>query len=98
MLIVKHMVDYWSMNGGFRGRAMKLFSIAVLAVAFMAADARAAPRDNVPVPRPRPPDLHGPKSSGPEEGKTESEKPSRDEACLERLKAAGFIFEPATQH
>jgi hypothetical protein len=78
---------------------MKLLSIGVLVLAFMAADARAAPRDDVPLPRPRPTDLHAPKSPSPEDGKSDAaEKSSRDEACLERLKAAGFSFEPVTQH
>jgi len=78
---------------------MKLLSVGVLALAFLAADARAAPRDDVPLPRPRPTDLHAPKSPPPEDGKSEAvEKSSGDEACLERLKAAGFSFEPVTQH
>lgn len=74
-------------------------SIAVLVLAFTAAAARGAPRDDVPLPRPRPTDLHAPKSPPLEDDKSEVvEKPARDEACLERLKAAGFTFEPATQH
>jgi hypothetical protein len=78
---------------------MKFLSVAVLALALMAADARGAPRDDVPLPRPRPTDLHGPKSSPPEEGKSDAhEKPARDEGCLDRLKAAGFTFESATPH
>jgi len=78
---------------------MKLISVAVLALAFFAAEARGAPREDVPLPRPRPTDLHAPKSPPPEDGKSEAaEKPAGDEACLERLKAAGFMFEPATQH
>jgi len=78
---------------------MKVFSAAVLALALLAADARAAPRDEVPLPRPRPTDLHGPKEPTHEDGKDEAtEKPGRDEACLERLKSAGFTFEPAAQH
>ncbi|MBV9395705.1 MAG: extensin family protein [Methylobacteriaceae bacterium] len=60
---------------------------------------RGAPRSDVPLPRPRPPELHTPKSAPPEDGKGEAaEKPAGDEACLDRLKAAGFSFEPATQH
>jgi len=77
---------------------MKVLSAAVLALALLAADARAAPRDEVPLPRPRPTDLHAPKEPTHEDGKDEAEKPGRDEACLERLKSAGFTFEPATQH
>jgi hypothetical protein len=77
---------------------MKICSIAFLVLAFTALNARGAPRDDVPVPRPRPTDLHGPKSPMPEEGKMEAEKPVRDESCLERLKSAGFAFETATQH
>ena len=79
---------------------MKIFSIAVLALALMAANARGAPREDVPLPRPRPTDLNAPKPKEPahEDGKSEAvEKSSRDEACLERLKAAGFTFEPVTQ-
>jgi hypothetical protein len=71
----------------------------LLALALVAADARAAPREEVPLPRPRPTDLHGPKSAPPENGKGEAhEKPARDEGCLDRLKSAGFTFESATQH
>ena len=78
---------------------MKFLSVAVLALALMAADVRGAPKEDVPLPRPRPTDLHGPKSPPPEDGKSDAhEKPARDEACLERLKAAGFTFEPATSH
>jgi hypothetical protein len=77
---------------------MKIFSIAFLVLAFAALSARGAPRDDVPVPRPRPPDLHGQKSPAPEEEKTEAEKPVHDESCLQRLKSAGFAFETATQH
>jgi hypothetical protein len=78
---------------------MKVISIAILALAVVAADAREAPPADVPLPRPRPTDLHAPKSPPPEDGKSEAaEKPSGDEACLERLKAAGFSFEPTTQH
>ena len=63
----------------------------------MAADARGAPKEDVPLPRPRPTDLHGPNSPLPEDGKSDAhEKPARDEGCLERLKADGFTFEPAT--
>ncbi|HEV2957693.1 MAG TPA: extensin family protein [Xanthobacteraceae bacterium] len=65
----------------------------------MATAAQGAPRREVPLPRPRPTDLHVPKSPPPEDGKGEAaEKPARDEACLDRLKAAGFTFEPATPH
>jgi hypothetical protein len=81
------------------GGAVKYLSLAILALAFMAADARGAPQGDVPLPRPRPTDLHGPKSPSPENGKSDAhEKPARDEGCLERLKAAGFTFEPATPH
>lgn len=76
---------------------MKVFSIAVLALGFMASNAGGAPPSDVPFPRPRPADLRAPKSSP--EGKSEAaEKSSRDEACLERLKASGFAFEPASPH
>jgi hypothetical protein len=93
MLIVKHAVDYRSTPAKRGGLA-----VAVLVVAVMAADARGAPRNDVPLPRPRPTDLHVPKAP-PEDGKGDAhEKPARDEACLDRLKAAGFTFEPATQH
>ena len=78
---------------------MKFLSVAVVAFAFLTMDVRAAPRDEVPLPRPRPTDLHGPKEPTQEDGKDEAaEKSGRDEACIERLKAAGFTFEPATQH
>jgi hypothetical protein len=94
MLIVKHAVDYRSTLGKRRGLA-----VAVLALAFVAADARGAPRDDVPLPRPRPTELHAPKTAAPEDGKNDAnDKPARDQACLERLKDAGFTFEPATQH
>src|SRR5262249_32947827 len=94
MLIVKHAVDYRSTSGKRGGLA-----VALLTFALMAADARGAPRDDVPLPRPRPTDLHVPKASPAEEGKGDAhEKPNRDEGCLDRLKAAGFTFEPATQH
>jgi len=54
---------------------------------------------DVPLPRPRPTDLHGPRAPAPEDGKTEGEeKPAHDEACLDRLKAAGITFEIAAQH
>src|SRR5262245_30482597 len=112
MLIVKHAVDYPSTSAGRgscrgrksapaqkRRRVMKVLSFAVLALAFLAADARAAPRSDVPLPRPRPHDLHVPKAPSSEDGKSEAtEKPAGDQACLDRLKAAGFTFEPATQH
>ena len=78
---------------------MKCLPLTMLALVLIAADARGAPRGDVPVPRPRPTDLHVPKSPPSEDGKSEAhEKPARDEACLERLKAAGFTFEPATPH
>ncbi len=78
---------------------MKVICVAVLALAFLAADARGTPPSAVPLPRPRPTDLHSPKSPPPEDGKSEAvETSGGDEACLERLKAAGFSFEPATQH
>jgi hypothetical protein len=78
---------------------MKSRSVTILVLALMTADAHGAPRDDVPLPRPRPTDLHKPKPSAPENGKSDThEKPARDEACLERLKAAGFTFEPATPH
>jgi hypothetical protein len=78
---------------------MKLIFAAVLALAFVAGDARGAPLSDVPLPRPRPTDLHGSGSPPPEDGKSEAvEKRSGDESCLERLKAEGFSFEPVTQH
>jgi hypothetical protein len=78
---------------------MNYVCAAILALALMAADARGAPQGDVPLPRPRPTDLHAPKSPASEGGKSEAtEKPARDEACLERLKAAGFTFEPTTPH
>jgi len=78
---------------------MKFLSVAVVALAFLTMDVRAAPRDEVPLPRPRPTDLHAQKAPSHDDGKDEAaEKSGRDEACLERLKAAGFTFEPATQH
>jgi hypothetical protein len=73
--------------------------VAVLALTVMAADARGAPPVDVPLPRPRPTDLHAPRSPEPEDGKGEgAEKSARDEACIERLKATGFTFEPVTPH
>jgi hypothetical protein len=72
----------------------------VLALALMttAAQGAAAPRD-VPLPRPRPTDLHAPQAAPAENGKSEAaEKPAHDEACLERLKAAGVTFEAAAPH
>jgi hypothetical protein len=78
---------------------MKVLSVAVVALALVATDARGAPRDDVPLPRPRPPDLHAPKAPSHDDGKDgAAEKSGRDEACLERLRAAGFTFESATQH
>ena len=78
---------------------MKILSIAALAVAFTGSNVPGAPRDDVPLPRPRPTDLHAPKEPARENGRSEAaERPSRDEACLERLKAAGFIFEPVSPH
>ena len=94
MLIVKHAVDYRSTLGKRGGLV-----VAVLAFALMAADARGAPQGDVPLPRPRPTDRHVPKASPPEDCKGDAhEKPVHDEGCLDRLNAAGFIFEPATQH
>jgi len=80
------------------GRAVKSLSAAMLALALITAQAHGAPPRDVPLPRPRPPDLQSPQSPSPEDGKSEAaEEPTRDEACLERLKAAGFAFEPSTQ-
>jgi hypothetical protein len=92
MLTIKHAVDHRSTLGG------RIWRCAVLALALMATAAQGAPPRDVPLPRPRPTDLHAPKSL-PEDGKGEAaEKPAHDEACLDRLKAAGFAFEPATPH
>src|SRR5215475_3144451 len=77
MLIVKHAVDYRSTPSERRSLA-----VALLTFALMAADARGAPRDDVPLPRPRPTDLHVPKASPPEDGKGDAhDKPNRDEGC-----------------
>jgi hypothetical protein len=76
---------------------MKLICTAILALAFVAGDVGGAPRSDVPLPRPRP-TLHTPKSAPPEDGKSEAEKSAGDEACLDRLMAAGFSFEQVTQH
>ena len=94
MLIVKHLVYYWSTPGV----GLKYLAVALLVFALIAPEARGAPKDEVPLPRPRPTDLHAPKSPA-QDGKSDAhEKPARDESCLERLKAAGFTFEPATPH
>jgi hypothetical protein len=77
---------------------MTCLCIAVAALAFAGADAWGAPVRDVPLPRPRPTDLHAPHAPAPEDGKGGEEKPARDEDCLERLKAAGIAFEPATPH
>ena len=78
---------------------MKSLPLTILVLVLLAADASGAPRDDVPLPRPRPTELHKAKPSPPENGKSDArEKPARDEGCLERLKAAGFTFEPATPH
>jgi hypothetical protein len=77
---------------------MKRLCIVVVALALAVADARGAPLREVPLPRPRPTDLHAPHAPAPEDGKDAAEKPSRDEDCLERLKAAGIAFEQTTQH
>jgi hypothetical protein len=74
---------------------MKYFVLGFLVLVVMATDAwcAAAPRP-VPLPRPKPPDLHAPRTA-PDDGKGEAPKElSRDEVCLERLKAAGMAFEP----
>jgi hypothetical protein len=93
MLIIKHAVEDRSTP------ARRLWRCVVLALALTATVAQSAPPREVPLPRPRPTDLLGPKSPPPEDGKSDAhEKPARDEACLERLKAAGFTFEPATPH
>ena len=93
MLIVKQMVDYRSTSAGRRWRW------AILALALAATTAQSAPLRDVPLPRPRPTDLHTPKSPAAEDGKSDAhQKPAGDEDCLDRLKAAGFTFEPATQH
>ncbi len=80
-------------------RACRIWRCVVLAFALVAADARAAPQGDVPLPRPRPTEVRGAKTPPPEDGKSDThEKPGRDEACLDRLKAAGFTFEPVTPH
>jgi hypothetical protein len=76
---------------------MKSAFVGLVALALMAADAQcaAAPRA-VPLPRPRPPDLHAPQPASPDDAKADIRKePTRDDACLERLKTAGIAFEPA---
>jgi hypothetical protein len=72
---------------------MKYLVLGLLALAVMAADARAAAQRAVPLPRPRPTDLHAPQPA-PDDGKAEPKETARDEACLDRLKAAGIQFEP----
>jgi hypothetical protein len=77
---------------------MKYVVLGLLALALAAADAQgAATQRAVPLPRPRPPDLHAPPAP-PSDAKEEAHKepPAGDEACLERLKAAGIAFEPAS--
>jgi hypothetical protein len=74
---------------------MKYFVLGLLALAVMTADARAAAQRAVPLPRPRPTDLHAPQPAAPDDGKAEPKETARDEACLDRLKAAGIAFEPA---
>jgi len=79
--------------------AGRIWRGAALALALAATAAQGAPLRDVPLPRPRPTDLHAPKSAPAEDGKSEAaDKPAGDEACLERLKAAGFTFEAATPH
>jgi hypothetical protein len=77
---------------------MKHFVLGLLVLVVTTADARcAAAQRSVPLPRPRPPDLHVPQPAAPDEGKADSrQEPARDEACLERLKAAGIQFEQVT--
>jgi hypothetical protein len=71
----------------------------VMMLALTSAYAWGAPLRDVPLPRPRPTDLHGPRAPAPDEDKAESEeKPAHDEDCLARLKAAGITFESAAQH
>jgi hypothetical protein len=96
MLIVKHVVEYWST----RPRRVGSLAVAVVALALFAMDAQCAPpRGEVPLPRPRPTDLHAPGRAPAEDGKGEAhEKPARDETCLDRLKDAGITFETASQH
>jgi hypothetical protein len=78
---------------------MKHIVLGFLVLVAMATDTGSAssPRP-VPLPRPKPPDLHAPRPAAPDDGKGETPKePARDEACLERLKAAGMAFEPSPQ-
>jgi hypothetical protein len=92
MLIVKHIVDYWSNAAAWRcrmatppghaGRAVKCLCIAVVALALAGADARSDPLRDVPLPRPRPTDLQAPHATAPEDHKDGEEKPARDEDCL----------------
>ena len=70
---------------------MKRVVLALLALLVTAADASCAAAQTVPLPRPRPPDLHAPEPAAPET----PQEPARDEACLERLKAAGMAFDQA---
>ncbi len=71
----------------------------MIMLAITVAGAWGAPLRDVPLPRPRPTDLHGPRAPAPEEGKAEGEeKPAHDEDCLARLKAAGITFESAAQY
>ena len=60
----------------------------------MTADGRAAAQYAVPLPRPRPTDLHAPPPAAPDDPKAEPKEAARDEACLDRLKAAGIQSEP----
>ena len=78
------------------GRQMNFLCITAVTLVLAGADAWGAPVSDVPLPRPRPTDLHAPHA--PEDGKDGEEKPARDEDCLERLKGAGIAFEPATHH
>ena len=75
---------------------MKHFVLGLLVLVVTAADACcAAAQRSVPLPRPQPPDLHVPQPAAPDEGKADTRKePARDDACLDRLKAAGIQFEP----
>jgi len=74
-----------------------------MALSFVPAAFGAPPRD-VPLPRPRPTDQHAPRPAPADDGKEEThekpahEKPAQDEACLDRLQAAGVTFETANPH
>jgi hypothetical protein len=82
---------------------MKRAFLGLLALAIMAVDLRCAhAQQSVPLPRPRPPELARPPQPAPSQSdgagaKEEAHKDvaTGDEACLERLRAAGIQFEPA---